>query len=64
MYIPDNYDAFKHHDAEQEAAAERLPVCCECGERIESEFCYQINDEILCEDCIENYKKFTSDLME
>lgn len=43
---------------------ERLPICCECGQRIEDEFCYEINDEILCETCMEQYKKFTSDLME
>lgn len=56
-----DYDAY---DRAQEAEMERLPICCECGQRIEDEFCYQINDEVLCETCMEQYKKFTADLME
>ena len=64
MYRTDDpcadYDRF---DAEREAALELLPVCCECGERIEDDFCFQINDEIICEDCMEQYRKFTTDLM-
>lgn len=58
---PSDYDAYC---IEQERETERLPICCECGQRIEDEFCYQINDEIICETCMEQYKKFTSDLME
>ena len=41
-----------------------LPMCAECGERIDSEFCYEINGEIICVTCMEQYKKFTADLME
>jgi len=63
MYIPDNYDAFARYDAEQEAAIELLPVCSECGEHIQDEFCFEINDEIICEECMNNYRKFTTDFM-
>lgn len=63
MGCPDNYDAWARHDAEQEAALELLPVCCECGERIQAETCFEINDEIVCEECMEHYRKFTTDLM-
>ena len=57
--IMDHY----RHEAEQEKALERLPECCECGERIEDDFCYVINDEIICETCMEQYRKFTTDVM-
>lgn len=49
--------------AEQERALESLPICSECGERITAEFCYVINDEIICEDCILQYRKYTEDVV-
>ena len=55
-----DYDAYC---LEQEAAMESLPRCEECGQRIEDECCYVINDEPICETCIEQYKVFTTDLM-
>lgn len=60
---PDNYSQWAAHDAEQEAALELLPVCCECGEHIQAETCFDINDSIICEECMENYRKYTTDLM-
>lgn len=57
---PSDWDAYCR---EQEAALELLPVCAECGERIEDEFCFVINDEPICETCMEQYRKFTTDLM-
>ena len=65
MYIPDNYDAFCEHEAEQQAALKRLPVCSECGERIQDEYCYEVNDEYICEQCMEdNHQKRVEDLIE
>ena len=64
MYIPDNYDAWSRHDAEQESELQKRPQCCECGEHIQAETCFQINDEIICEECMEHYRKDTEDLME
>ena len=66
MYRTDDpgrdFDAW---EAEQERELEKLPVCSECGERILDDFCYQIYDEVLCEECLrENYRKVTSDLMD
>ncbi len=62
-YIPDNYDRWKQHDAEQEAALERLPGCCECGEHIQDEYAYYINGEWICERCMnENYRKEVQEL--
>jgi formylmethanofuran dehydrogenase subunit E len=65
MYIPDNYDAFCQYDAEQQAALKRLPVCSECGERIQDEYCYEVNDEFICEQCMEdNHQKRVENLIE
>ncbi len=65
MYIPDNYDAFCQHDAEQQAVLMHLPVCCECGEHIQDEYCYEVNDEFICEQCMEdNHRKCVEDLIE
>jgi len=65
MFITDDPVAdFLRYDAEQEKELERLPHCAECDQRIEDEFCYQINGEILCETCMEQYRVYTSDVME
>ena len=34
MRIPDNYDRWEQHQAEQDIAEENLPECSECGEKI------------------------------
>ena len=66
MYdVPDNYDQWERHDAEQEAKLELLPQCSECGEPIQDDFCYEINGELICEDCLENnHKKLSEDFIE
>ena len=52
MYIPDNYDKFEEHEAEQARYISRLPVCDKCGEHIQSDYAYKIDGEgLLCEDC-------------
>lgn len=65
MYVPDNYDFFVMHDAEQQKKLDRLPRCSECDEPIQSETCYEINGELICEDCLENnHKKWVEDFIE
>jgi formylmethanofuran dehydrogenase subunit E len=52
-------------DAEQQAALDKLPVCYYCGEPIQDDFCYEINDEIICEECLNaNFRKQTDDLID
>ena len=64
MRLPDNYDLWARHDAEQEASLELLPICDICEEPIQEEHCYQINDEIICEHCmVEYFRKETVDLV-
>lgn len=54
MNIPDNYDLWEDHEAEQEKGLEKLPVCENCGQPIQSERCYIINDSFICPDCLES----------
>lgn len=46
---------YLRYDAEQEAKRDRLPVCVYCGEPIEADHYFLINDEIICPDCLESY---------
>lgn len=69
MYCPDNYDAFREHDARQEREEReyraKLPVCAWCGEPIESEMCYDIGgDNYVCEECMEEAKDYTENHLE
>lgn len=60
MSTPDNYDLWEKHDAEQQKALEQMPKCCECGNPIQEDFCYEINDEPVCDDCMhDNHRVFT-----
>ena len=48
------------HDAEQEAALEKLPVCSFCGEPIQDDYYFEIDGEIYCEEhMIELFRKDT-----
>ena len=58
----DNYDKWEQHDAEQQRQLARLPECSECGEHIQSDKCYEINDELICPKCMEeNHGKWVDD---
>ncbi len=64
-YIPVNLDLFEAYDAEREAELDKLPRCYECGEPIQDDKCYEINDELVCPDCLErNHMKWTDDYFE
>lgn len=64
MKTDDPIADYDRYCAEEEQARELLPECSECGRKIEDDCCYQINDEIICEECLErNYRKYTVDLM-
>jgi formylmethanofuran dehydrogenase subunit E len=57
MYIPDNFDQWARHEAEQEFELSKRPVCVDCGEPIQDEEAYYINNEWICEDCMECYRR-------
>ena len=65
MYIPDNYDLFKQHDAEQQKQLDRLPRCSECERPIQDEFCFEVNGELVCDECMNNnHRKWVEDFIE
>ena len=54
-YVPDNYDMWEAHETQREMEISRRAVCSDCGEPIMSDLCYYINDEYICETCMEDY---------
>lgn len=66
MQITDNPLAdFASWDAEQTAKLERLPVCADCGEPVQDDHYYLINDEVICPDCLESgYRKDIDEYIE
>lgn len=63
MNIPDNYDYFKKHQDELDDKLEELPSCEYCGEAIQSNKCYLIDNEVLCHECLdEHYSVRVEDL--
>ena len=61
MYVPDNYDEYKKHEAEQEAWLNKRPICEECEEPIQDETLYDIGGHLYCKSCIDNFEKWTED---
>lgn len=49
------------HDRQMNRRLEQRPECNDCGEYIQDEHFYLINDEFICPDCIEKYRKWTED---
>ena len=49
---------FEAHDAEQEEALRRLPVCYDCGEHIQDEYYYCIGGKNICPSCLEDYREW------
>lgn len=61
MYIPDYNDLLDQYEYEREKALELLPECSNCGEKIQTEKCYEINDELICLECIKELERWTND---
>jgi formylmethanofuran dehydrogenase subunit E len=65
MYCPDNYSQWENHERQQEAWLRKRPVCCYCGEHIQDDYFYQINDEVICKDCLDGqFRKYVEDYIE
>lgn len=57
-------DAERYID-EQEKALEKLPKCSCCKHHIQDDYLYEINDELICEECLEqNFRKRIEDYVE
>ena len=49
--------------SQKEKELEQLPRCSECGERIQSDYAYEIDGNYICEDCLtDNHRVWVSDL--
>lgn len=56
---------FDRYDAEQQKQLEKRPKCSMCDEPIQNDFLYEINDEVICENCLEqNFRKNVEDYIE
>ena len=65
MYIPDYNDLFNQYEAERQRELDRLPRCGECDEPIQSEACYEVNEVLICPQClVDNHRKRTEDYTE
>ena len=58
-------DADRYFSEREERWLQSLPICSECGEPIQTEECYEINDELICPDCLEfNHRKRVEDYID
>lgn len=58
----DPFADFDRWDAEQQARLDKLPICAECGEPIQTDEYYEINDEPVCPECLkDNHRKWVDD---
>lgn len=46
---------FAAWDREQARVLDLLPECAYCGEKITDDYYYEINDEVVCEDCLDSF---------
>lgn len=62
MRLEDNYSRWESYDNEREAQLHKQPVCTYCGEAVQDDFLYLINDEIMCITCLnDHFRKDTDD---
>lgn len=48
---------FKIREAQEERWLKSLPVCDYCHEPIQDDYLYNINGELICEDCLNRFFK-------
>ena len=61
MYTDNPLADFATHDFEQQKELEKLPRCSHCDEPITDEFCYMVNDEPVCESCMNRHYRVSVD---
>lgn len=66
MYYTDDPIAdYNRYSSDQEEALAKLPRCSECDEHIQSDECYEFNDELICPEClVNNHRKWVEDYCE
>lgn len=53
-------DAERYYE-QLEQELEKLPRCSCCDEPITDEYCYMVNDEPVCESCMDSYYRVSVD---
>lgn len=51
--MEDNYSQWEAKTAMEESWLNSRPVCEYCGHPIQDEYYYSINDEAVCQDCLD-----------
>lgn len=65
MYIPDNYDIYRAYADEQERREAELPECCHCMKHITDDFCFFIEGDLWCEECMrDEFRVLTENYIE
>lgn len=65
MFTDDPLADFNRYDAEQQKMLDKLPRCSECDHPIQDEYCYEINGELICDECMfQNHRKAVDDYAE
>lgn len=60
MYSDDPSADYDAYDAKCAKRLEERPVCAFCGEHIQDDFLYEIDGDLVCEECLnEHYRKST-----
>lgn len=60
-YIPDYNDLLDRYEAEREREIEKLPICCECDNPIQTEDCYEFDGDLICPGCLNDYHRKSVD---
>lgn len=64
IFTDDPLSDFDRYDRQQEEWLNSRPVCDCCGEPIQDDFCYEINGDLICEDCLDMYfRKAVDDII-
>ena len=62
IFTDDPIADFGRYDAEQQEKLDRLPVCDYCEEPIQDDYYYEIDNECICEECLnDNFRKSNDD---
>lgn len=61
MRIPDNFDAYDAYEREQERWLAKRPKCEWCGEPIQDDYAYRIDDDLVCTHCVDECMEVIED---
>lgn len=65
MYTDDPLLDFDRWDRTQSKRLKQLPVCADCGDAVQDDHYYLINDVVICPACMESgYRKDVDDYID